>query len=80
MVINSYHHRPDLYIKLFTVTRQGNSGGYDRCMRYVVYWIVANTICGEDGIRMRGTKMFRCNRSVADIRHGVVFQIVVWST
>lgn len=39
MVINSYHRQPDLYIKLLTVTRQGNSGGCNRCMRYVVYWI-----------------------------------------
>jgi hypothetical protein len=71
MVINSYHRQPDLNTELLTVTRQGNSGGYDCCMRYVVYWIVADTRCGEDGMKMKGTKMFRCNGSVSDIRQGV---------
>ena len=76
MVINLYRRQPDLYIKLLTVTRQGNSGGYYGFMGYVVYWIVTSTRCREDGTKMRGTKMFRCNRSVSDVRQGVVFQIV----
>jgi hypothetical protein len=74
MVINSCHRQPDLYIKLLTVARQGNSCGYDDFMGYVIWWTVANTRCREDGMKMIGTKMFRCNRSVSDIRQGWYFK------
>jgi hypothetical protein len=75
MVINSYHRQPDLYIKLLTVTRQGNSGGYDRCMRYVVYWIVANTIFREDGMKIRSTKCFVLIEVFLTFAKGLYFKL-----